>query len=374
MLTKVIAETFPYDRVHDTYQEYYRNALKASFVAGGQEYAENSGAYSDVLLRKFRAVRHSYRLRNLLQGSLLPNSLDRLAGLLSRGPVMGPSVGIYRFLTDRNDEIRVCIDASDFPDISEKDAASCDIYFKSNYWPLFSYPSHVLPLPNMNPLVGRNLEFLRSLRAVPKERDLFIFFRVWGGRDELEGIEHNMALLKALSKVKCNSYILAYLVAGDIPSLGKRLDALGVPWTTKAMPQRELWKNAAAARLNIVRLGMHQCSPWRMIDILTMGGVPVMDYTPKTVWPEPLVEGKHFLNLNLPPGREEECDAANAIDSWLQSNSLVPSISRNTAGYFDSYLEPERLGRSISQVIEGRLEQGLTLKTLEQKTSTETVR
>lgn len=357
MLTKIVAEVFPYDRVHDTYQEYYRNALKLSCAGNGQEYVESSGAYSDALLRKLRAVRHSYRLRDLLNGRLLPTLLDKLAALLSRSPVMGPapSVGVYRFITDQEDDIRVCIDANDFPDVSEKAAASCDIYFKSNYWANYDYPSHVLPLPNMNPLVGRNLELLKSLRSEPKQRDLFVFFRVWGGRDEVEGIEHNMALLKALSKVKCNSYLLAYLVAGDIPSLGTRLDDLGIPWTTKAMPQQELWKNAAAARMNIVRLGMHQCSPWRMIDILALGGVPLLDYKPMTLWPEPLIEGRHYLNLNLSPGHEEEAgNLADKVDSWLQSDSLVPSISRNTADYFDRYLAPETLGKSICQTVEDR--------------------
>ena len=355
MLTRIVAETFPYDNAHDPYQEYYRKALKASLGEYGGDYVEISDAYSDALLRGLRAVRHSYRLRNLLKKKLVSDSLDKLASLLSDGSVMGPtpSIGIYQFRTDQQNEIRVCIDANDFPDISEKAAASCEIYFKSNYWPSYNYPSHVLPLPNMNPMVGRNLELLRRLRTKPKERDLFIFFRVWGGRGEVEGIEHNMALLKALSKVKCNRYILAYLVAGDIPFLGKRLDDMGVPWTTKAMHPLELWKNAASSRLNVVRMGNHRCIPWRMIDIFSMGGVPIMDYEPMTLWPEPLVEGKHYLNLNISPGREEEVDdVTNKIDSWLQNGSLLSSISRNTADYFDHYLEPARLGRSMIQTVE----------------------
>lgn len=357
MVTKITAEIFPYDRVHDMYQEYYRNALKVSLAADGQEFVENSSAYSDALIRGIRAVRHSYRLRHLVNGGFSKTLLDTLARLTSDGPITAPSppVGKYLFFTDRQDEIRVCIDANDSPKISDEAAAACDIYFKSNYWPSYQYPSNVLPLPNMNPLVGRNLELFRSLRNVPKERDLFAFFRVWGGRDEVEGVEHNMKLFEALSKVRCESYVLAYPVAGDIPAQGKRLDDLGVPWTTKPMPSLELWKNAAGARLNIVRMGMHQCSPWRMIDILAMGGVPVMDYEPMTHWPVPLVEGKHYLNLNLVPGREEESgEVASRIDSWLQNDSLLSSISRNTADYFDRYLAPETLGKSMIQAAEDR--------------------
>jgi hypothetical protein len=208
----------------------------------------------------------------------------------------------------------------------------------------------------MNPLVGRNLKLFRSLRTVSKESDLFVFFRVWGGRDELEGIEHNMALLESLKKVRCNSYLLAFLVAGDIPSLGRRLDDLGIPWTTKAMPPLELWRNAAAARLNVVRMGMHQCSPWRMIDILAMGGVPVMDYKPLTLWPEPLLEHKHYLSLNFSPGRTEEShDIGDKIDSWLQDESLISSVSHNSAEYFDNYLAPKMLGSSIIRTVENHL-------------------
>ena len=84
-----------------------------------------------------------------------------------------------------------------------------------------------------------------------------------------------MMLLTALSKVKCNSYILAYLVAGDISALGKRKldDIKGCLDEGKPMGPLELWENAAAARLNIVRMGNHQCVPWRMISILlSMGG------------------------------------------------------------------------------------------------------
>ena len=94
MLTKVVAEIFPYDRTHDMYQEYYRHALKASLTASGHEYVERSDSYSDVLHRKLRAVRHSYRLRNLLSGNLLPRSIDKLASFMSHGPTMGPSPSV----------------------------------------------------------------------------------------------------------------------------------------------------------------------------------------------------------------------------------------------------------------------------------------
>ena len=164
-----------------------------------------------------------------------------------------------------------------------------------------------------------------------------------------------MELIKALSQVKCKSYVLAYLVAGDISSLGKRLDDLGVSWTTDAMPPRELWKKAASARLNVVRMGNHECVPWRMIDILSMGGVPVMDYKPRTAWPEPLVENQHYLNLDFPLNSEGPSSMVTSrIDSWLQDPTLISSISSNTAEYFDRYLAPRPLGHSIIDTVEKR--------------------
>jgi hypothetical protein len=288
-----------------------------------------------------------------LNGSTLPRLLDSLASFISHGKSgePTPAFGAYRFLTDDREEIRICIDSMDYPMISEDAAAACDLYFKTNYWASYNYPSKVLPSPNMNPLVGRNLDLFRGLRTAPKVCDVFSFFRVWGGGDEVEGIEHNMALLEGIHKTQCNIFLLAYLVAGDITSQGKRLDSIGVPWTTKPMPAKTLWQRAAGARLNIVRLGMHECIPWRMIDILAMGGVPVFDYAPRSIWPEPLVEGKHYLNLDFCPGRGDAKKIPEKIGAWLKDESLILSISHNTAEYFDRYLSPEKLGTWVMQSV-----------------------
>jgi hypothetical protein len=91
MVTRVVAETFPYDRVHDTYQEYYRNAMRESETASGYEFIESSSACSQALLRALRTVRHSYRLRHLFSKPVLARCFDFLARSVSRGPVMGPA-------------------------------------------------------------------------------------------------------------------------------------------------------------------------------------------------------------------------------------------------------------------------------------------
>ena len=73
----------------------------------------------------------------------------------------------------------------------------------------------------------------------------------------------------------------------------------------------------------------------------------------RTLWPKPLIETQHYLNLNFTPSQERETgDIPDRIDSWLQSDSLVHSISRNTADYFDGHLEPVMLGRSMMQMVE----------------------
>src|SRR5580658_1990273 len=129
MVTRIVAEAFPYDQFHDRYQEYYRNALKTDITLSGHEFVESSGAYSAALLRKLRTARHSHRLRHLLSNRVMPKLLDTLARLLSNGPVFGPcpSVGVYQFTIDERVDLRICIDPNDSPTISKDAAASSDI-------------------------------------------------------------------------------------------------------------------------------------------------------------------------------------------------------------------------------------------------------
>jgi hypothetical protein len=347
-LCKLTAYTFPYDRVHDLYQEYYRSALRSFCEANGIEYRERSGAYSSSCLIKLRGVRHSYKLRTLMKHKPVCSLVDGIAGLLTRGSLRPPcSIGIYEIATSEGETITVAIDSLDTGEICSDVAASCTLYFKSNYWPRQRYPDNVVPLPNMNPLVGREIRLFHELRDTPKTTDMFAFFRIWGGTNELDGVEHNLSLIESLAQVPCSKYLCAYLVAGDIPTLGKRLDRQGIRWTTEPMPKHELWRRAASSRVNIVRLGMHECSPWRMIDILAMGGCPVIDYGPQTRWPIPLLEGRHYLNLRIPPDAPQRSSVSGEILEWLTTPGLVDGISRNTAEYFDRHLRPVVLGEHM---------------------------
>jgi hypothetical protein len=44
----------------------------------------------------------------------------------------------------------------------------------------------------------------------------------------------------------------------------------------------------------------------------------------------------------------------NRIESWLNEPDLIQSISRNTAAYFDQYLDPDKLGSSILATFEAK--------------------
>jgi len=78
----------------------------------------------------------------------------------------------------------------------------------------------------------------------------------------------------------------------------------------------------------------------------------VMDYAATTRWHVPLVEGQHYVHLNLPyrPNETGGIDAkalTDRVESWVASEELTESISRNTERYFDDHLTPSALGKYI---------------------------
>jgi len=347
-IVSITATTFPYDRGQDLYQQYYRSGLRDICAADGIAYSERSHACSDSLLRKARNVKHSYKLGRIFNAHWFHPLVDRIASLLTRGPLHAPApVGSYEFLTDTGVRFTICIDSHDAGYLHDNMLETADLYFKSNYWPSIAYPSRVVPIANLNPLVGSDRPYFRGLRDTPKTLDLFAFFRIWGGDDEVKGIEHNLRLIESLAKVECTKFLCAYLVAGDIAAIGQRLDRQGIQWTTEPLTPRQLWVQAAAARLNIVRLGMHECIPWRMTDILAMGGCPVIDYGPRTLWPSPLIEEQHFLSLRALPDTPPPEELPGRVAAWLAHPTLIADISCNTAAYFDRHLEPIEIGRDI---------------------------
>ena len=353
-LEQVIAYTFPFDRVHDTYQEYYRASLIAALSQRKLHVKEKSGSLFPFMIRRLRTIKDSYRLNRMAAGRHAVQATRGVARLLTRGPLSSPDhpVGQYVFRFHGFD-MKIVIDSNDAGDILRPDLViKSDIYFKTNYHPDIEYPSNVYALPNANPLVLRHLELARSLRSTPRDCDLFAFFRVWGGKDELEGIEHNIALFEILGRVNCKKQLTAYLVAGDVTAISRRLECAGVACRMEPMPLSELWREGSRARLHIVRHGMHDCVPWRMMDVLAQGGCPVLDFPMSTKWPHPLIERRNYLQLNAQDTRQTNAqEVAEEVENWLRSPGLTEAINSNNVQYFEEHLNPSSLGNYICEVV-----------------------
>jgi hypothetical protein len=348
MPSRVEAIIEPYNRTHDQYQAYYRRGL-ADYCASHGIAFEETGSRFPGQLRFLNRVRASAQFRKILPDLVGQGLIDIMARSLGARPHPGHCMGSYIFHSGAGD-VKVIIDSFDSGELQDQKLLDwCDIYFKTNYWPSRSYPPKVQPMANLNPGVLTHMEDMKAARNVEKDLDLFGFFRVWGGTDELEGVEHNLALFETLARVKCRKKLLAYLIAGDTRSAAARLEKAGVPCTTTWVPQAEMWRIAARSRLNIVRHGMHQCIPWRMTETLAMGGCPVLDYQATTRWHVPLEENVHYLNLGIPyrPSMPPEFDPGEVVErveGWLADRNLIHDIERNTARYFDQHLTPEKVG------------------------------
>jgi hypothetical protein len=351
MPKQVIAYTYPFDRAHDTYQEYYRASLTAALSLNRARLDEKSASLFPSAIRKLRTVKDSYRLNRARVGRAAAQLAGGLARLLTTGPVSCPGRPVGRYLFKFHGfDVKVVVDSNDPGTISRPDLLDeSDIYFKTNYRQDINYSSKVHPLPNANPLVLRNLWFARALRSSPVDCDLFAFFRIWGGSNELEGIEHNIALFESLARINCRKQLTAYLVCGDFASIARRLERVGVACRTEPMPLRELWTQASRSRLHVVRHGMHDCVPWRMMDVLALGGCPLLDFAMSTRWPLPLIERQNYLHLNAQSSGY--ASVPRAVEGYLQTPGLIQGIRANNAQYFEKNLSPTSLGQYICSVV-----------------------
>jgi hypothetical protein len=354
------ATIFPYDYYHDRYQEYYREGLRRYLVQKGETFEVDSPRFSTTL-KKLRQIRYSSQVRHVL-GPITPtvNSLiDGLSRGLGAQLPPSPLVSRYTFQIGDEREIVVCIDSQDSRDIgSPASLAESDLYFKTNYWPEPSSNPKIIPFYNCNPLVLRHLATLQAMRIEPPQYDFCLIVRVWGGEDAIGGVEHCVRLLEEASRARGRKYLLAYLVAGDIKSLSERLLKSGIPSTTTPLPVHKLWRVAAQSRVNIIRLGMHQCVPWRLCDLLALGACPVLDQAPKTIWPVPLQEGEHYWNLKLTtslsrPTADDDSyrRIPDLIDDFVQNKRQTEHIRHSVAEYFDHYLHPDRVGQQICEAV-----------------------
>ncbi len=315
-----------------------------------------------TLLRRF--LDKGY-LRKLPRGGWVVERGIEAAGEALEGdvrlpsPFFDPGTGQY-LVTGRDGATRrVCIDSMDFPELSSPELAGwSDLYFKTNWWPAADYPPNVRPLVNGDPTVLDRIPALRRARSMPKEHDLFCLVRVWGGRDGLEGIEHNIRLLEAVKRARCSKAMLAVLIVGERGEYAKRLERAGIPSTTRSVPAAEIWRLTAASRLNVVRLGIHDCIPWRMTGSLALGSCVVLDQSPRSRWPSPLLPGTNYLDLGLDTAREGNVATPAAYDavpelleSWLATPDLVENIAATNSTYFDDHLAPARVGAHILQEV-----------------------
>lgn len=367
---KVTAFIRPYFKRHDLIQLYYREAFKRYLKHECGNYTEISVSRFPLFMKTLWKIKNSYRLQSIIGGTKIINSLIDALALYIEGPIKVPSsqfhsaVGQYILKLKDGSEFNICIDGRDSGEISSYELLQwSDLYFKSNYWSAKSYPQNVFPIINGNPFVLKKLSNLRSFRSGKKMYDLCFIVRAWGGTKDVDGLEHNIRLLEEVSKVDCKKFILAYLVGGDIQRTAQRLDKHGIPYTNKPVPIGKLWKISAQSYLNIIRLGIFYCVPWRMIDMLAMGACPVLDHIPYTLWPQPLRQNINFFSLNLDVGPQQplapygQYEAILAkIENWLSNSKYIENISNNNIDYFDKYIDPQRLGKYLIETIEKTLE------------------
>lgn len=360
-VTAVTAFVRPYDYWYDRYQMFYRHSLRLRCAAAGATFEVVSMTRLPHVLKPLRDVRDRYLTR--APGSWTTALVDRVAFALE-GPVRTPSssyhnaIGQYVVRTADGSLCRVCIDTADYPELRSDELRSwSDLYFKANLWPNRPYPLNVLPIVNGDPLILDRIPTLRSYRTTKKSTDVCFVVRVWGGRDGIEGIEHNLRLLEAVNRARCSKVVLAYLVTGDTAAIANRLAKSGIRSTTRPIRPGALWRLMGSSRLNIIRLGMHDCIPWRMAGTLAMGSGVVLDQTPPAEWPEPLRENVNFFNLSCGSGETPASDADYAavpakIEEWLGQPETLEQMMSTNAAYFDRHVDPERVGEAILAAVE----------------------
>lgn len=359
-VSAVTAFTRPYDPWYDTYQRFYHEALRRSCL-------KNSIAFKSVAMtrlpRMLRLAREIRRYVGHLPVSQASVFVHRLARAIE-GPVHTPSSlyhnSVGQYLVDLADGTRrrVCIDAADYPALRSPELVSwSDHYFKANFWPSEEYPANVHRIVNGDPLILQRVTQLRTYRAAPKNYDICAIVRVRAGEAAVEGIEHNLRLLEALNRARCSKFILAYLMAGDVEADARRLRKVGIRSTTRSVPPADLWRQMGGAWLNVIRLGMHDCLPWRIAGALAIGTGIVLDQLPRASWPTPLREGVNFLSLDAettgsPLAAPEQYEAIpERIETWLSDRATIRQMMTANARYFDQHVESERVGDYIIRTV-----------------------
>ncbi|MDX6514816.1 MAG: hypothetical protein QOH73_482 [Gaiellaceae bacterium] len=258
-------------------------------------------------------------------------------------------VGCYEF-EHAGTRTRVALDSHDAKDVRNPAALEwCDLYFKSNRWPQEPYDERVRPLVNGNgTLDHERIRFLRSLRTAPKDLDVVLIANIWGGR------EHLVRVYEALAQVECSKLLVANFVRGyeeaETRELEQRLQAVGVTTRREYLPQRELWRELARARILFLRPGKHLCISWRMLDPLAMGAAILYDALPPPRWPQPLERGVHYEECGIdrpldtgPAPAEDYEKIPSTVEALLADPDRLRTLRAGAADYFDRHAAPERV-------------------------------
>ena len=360
-LKKILAHQRPLDKWHDFYQEHYLTSFKKNSSKSNIKFERIfTGRFPSIfsLVRDIRGSRYS---------SYIPEKLNRKFDLLegnlkSPSGFFDPLVGQYVFSfndssSDSVQNIKISIDCNDSGEkISEELVKWSDVYLKTNFRPKNTYPENIKPFPNISPLCSRYKKYLTGLRSSKKIYDLSAILRIWGGTNNVDGIEHNIRLLEALNRVKCkNKLVMGVLVAGDKDGIRKRLESQGIKVVDRGLKLKEVWALGPQSKFSFQRLGVHYCMPWRFVESLLGGTAIVLDTNPKTVWQEPLVRGTHFESLDLsidldrPLATDQEYrEITSKAEEFLAQDGLSESLALNGIEYFDKYLNQDVI---LNQII-----------------------
>ena len=271
--------------------------------------------------------------------------------------------GLYS-AKNRRGRMDFAIDTHDSKEIvSPSLQKRCGIYFKANKWAHIKYPDNVFPIVNGNGFLrNRHLMHLKRMRDQPKTNDLIFVSRIWGG------VEHNVRLFEALSKLRCRKKLLAIFVEGvtdryETAEARDRLESLGIECTTDLIPIKKLWMDTARSKVVILRAGKHMCIPWRMIDLLCLGACIVTDAEFLPQWPVPLVSDAHYCTAGLrrpedtSPADSEEYDKLNGIiEDILADDNKRRFIESSSAQYFDDHAASGAVGNYILSCVENYLD------------------
>lgn len=340
---KAVHFLLPWDWRYACYQRYYHQGLRETLGKHKLFVKPVAAIFLRILLSK-----QFHRLEQYV--------LSRVLGSRQRVPQPfchdhSTYVGQYVAEMRNGTQLRFAVDAHDHQDIRSTEILDwSDLYFKSNYWPMLRYPEKVYPIVNGNGTIGsRSLKRLRALRSTPKDLDVVFISRVWDSR------EHDIRLFENLARLPGSKKLLAIFPKPGEPkhvALQDRLARASVPWTYRYVPQRDLWRTMARARVVILRSGHHMCMPWRAIDLLAMGACILLDRNPRPEWPVPLREHVNYVSMELPVDQPD----ANAndyvripalVNQLLENHVLQTAIRKNNRDYFEDNASPTSVGEYI---------------------------